>query len=560
MHNHVYSILLSRKKLTDIAFILSSLALTFVLTINFSIFIPYDGYIGTYYFVKLKYVAAAVFIMTPVYYCFLQKTNIVQTAIVQSSRLSFIISASLTVAMTMQLVLDCRKNLPNIIAAFTVHFRNTFLEQIGYKLFMMILCAASCFGAFVFILYTCNALIRFFSQFISEADCFEKRYFIVAFISCLFLICVFFSRTYAPWGSLDIVYQTDTIFVTEHYYPVFSYGYDFDWDIGCGGIRHPLATMLTYPVYVVVGIVSNFLYFIPNYQPFLYAVFHSILLIISAIALKRITHSPWASIIYSLSFPFIFFVVFIEKYQLSVFLMIMFVYAVMRKESNGTQKYFLIASSGMMLTSAVYGFFYGKEKTLWARIKEYIGVGLSFLAVLVATGRIHYIINFSYLSSQNFSTFVDGGNAINTLFNKIAGFTNLIASAFIPIAYEATEQNFYWKDLTNLPNWVGIIICVFLVISIIANRKKKVVWLLAFWLLWAAFQEIALGIGVGCDPLFSLYFTWPVIALTVMGINALIKNKRMRYAIYAGMMLVMLFLNAEHLNDLLDYLKIKAPI
>lgn len=549
-----------KKCISNILLVFSGLSLTFILTLNFSVKIVYEGYTAMDYSVMPIYAIIAVGISLLIYVFFLRKTDLINRSIANATRLSYIVSVSLTFFTSLQIILDCQKNYTHILSSCPRFFLDEVLNGYTYKGGLLLLSLLSSIALFFIVLYTSNMLIPFFQEFFSEVDKIEKYYFVAATIACCSLIMFFFTKSSAPWASLDLVYQTDTIFVTEHYYPVFSYGFDFDWDIGNGGIRHPIATLLTYPIYVVCSILAILLSYIPNIQPILYAIFQSEMLIFTAIVLKRITKSGWTLLLFSLSFPFVFFTIFIEKYQISVLLMVLFVYCVSRYKSTSLQKYFLFASSGMMLTSVVYGFFYGKERSFWKRIREYVSVAFAFLAVLVASGRIGYILNFTYLRTHNFEMFVDGGNEVHTLFNKFCGFTNLLTSSFIPVEYQVNELNFYWTDLVSNPNWLGLFILVLLITIVIINVKNRTVWLLFLWTAYSAVQELILGIGPGCDPLFSLYFTWPVISLVVIGINSVFKKYWSRALVYVPLFIVMFYLNVQHLVVLLNYITDKCPI
>lgn len=546
-----------KKRLTFFVVYVSMLMFTFIMTLNYSVDIHYEGYTAESYQVRLRNVALAVAIMIPLYVAFLKKTDAINLALCSAKKSWIVIAAICAGIISVQLLLDTRKNYSHIIDALTN--KVGVIEPFLTKLCLAAMCAGSIFAVFIIVLHLFCHLIPFGHEYLEEMDSFEKGYFVIVLPLCISVISYFYARTNAPWNSLDLVYQTDSVFLMEHYYPVFGFGYDFDWDIGCGGIRHPLATFLTYPIYIIVAFISNILYFVPNITPFLYATMQSILLILIGITIKRLTNSIWAAVIFAVSFPFSFFTIFIEKYQLSVFLMVMFLYAAVKKKEKFLQKYFLISAGGMMLTSVVCGFFYGTEKKIWPRIKEYIEVGVSFFVVLIATGRIGYILNFFYLKNQNYTMFFNGGIEELSIFNRLAGFSNLLTSTFIPVPYGGNEINFYWTDLTSKINIVGLLIALFVVMSVVLNRKKSVTWAFLLFIGYSLFQEVVLGIGPGCDPLFNLYFMWPTLALTIMGIEKLIKSKFARIIVYIPIVLVIAYLNVKHLSDLLAYLVSVSP-
>lgn len=554
------------KRIMDIVFILSCLAMTFVLSLNYSVYIEYDqmnGYQGADYKVMLPFAAIALILMIPVYIYIARKKNLLGSVIQDSQRLPLTVYIIITLLLVLQIIFDVQKNYTHLLEAFGKVIHNEFMLDKGYKIFLLSLCLGSIVGIFTFVAFTGNLLIDFFSNFFSEADVFEKYYFVIASLACCSLICYVFSKTTATWNSLDHVYQTDTIFITNNYFPVFSFGFDFDWDIGCGGIRHPMATLLTFPIHMVCSFVANFLNFVPNILPMLYAFAQAELLILTAIVLKRITRSYWTTILYSFSFPFVFFTIFVEKYTLSVFMVVFFVYAVLRQKSLASQKYFLIAGSGMMITSAFYGFFYGNQKKIWPRLKGYISVGLTFLATMVATGRVHYLLSFGALLNQNHKMFFGGAeDAIaHTFFNKASGFSNMLASCFVPVEYYINEfGQFYWPNLTTHINWFGVAIFLFMIATIISNYRSKKVWIIAHWMLLAIIEWFIMGINVGADPLFSQYFSWAVMMLVVIGIKTFIKKPVYRLFIYIPLILIMFYTNLVHLKVMIDYISTTFPV
>lgn len=548
--------------MTNILFVLSGTALTFLLTLNYSVLIQYDGYIGADYSVQPHFALLAAVIMLPVYIYIALKKDLLGRVVRNASRLTLTICVSLSLMLVLQLILDSQKNYWHIVTVFANHLPehvHILLDNLKiYKLALLVLSLGSSVAMFTFFTYAYELLKDFAKDFIAEVDVFEKYYFVIVTILCFGLICYIFARTDVPWNSLDAVYQSDPIFVTEHYFPVFSFGYDFDWDIGNGGIRHPLTTLLVFPIHFVCWVISVFFYFVPNILPTLYAFVLAEMLIVSAIALKRITKTVWTALLFTVSFPFVFFTVFVEKYQLSALLLILFSYTTLRRKNNETQKYFLIAGSGMMVTSAYMGFFYSNSRKFWEKLKDYISAGLTFFATLIATGRIHYILAFAYLNKQNSVMFFEGN--FPTISERIISFFNFIASCFIPVAAEATETTYYWTNLLTEMNWFGVAICAFLVFTLVRNWKSRKVRLFAHWIGLAILEWIFWGINCGAGPLFSLYFSWAVLSLFVLGVNSLIKKHACRAIVYVPLLVIMFYTNVAHMTDLLAFMVRISPL
>ena len=464
-------------------------------------------------------------------------------------------AAALAAILARKMILDTQKNLSHILEALGGRAPGERATLIT----LAALCVLSAFALFAFIGCARHLLVGFLKDFAARADRFETIFFPVVCALGAALIFFVYSRTSAPWDSIDLIYQTDTNYLSQHYYPVFSFGYDFDWDIGCGGIRHMLATLLTYPIHVVCWPVSKLLFFIPNALPMLYALVNVMLMAATAIALKRLTGSRWIAALYAASFPFTLFTLLLEKYPIAVFLMVMFAYCVLNGESRDLQKLFLISSTGMMFTACGQGFFYGESKKPLERIREYIAVGLSFVLTVIGSGRIYYVVGFFRLRKENYVRFVYDGLARKTIFNRVCGFTNLLASIFYPVKYYVRPQLFYWSGINKSLNPVGVAVFLFAVFVILWMRKNPTVRLFGWWLLLAAGQEIVLCIGVGADPLFSLFFGWGILGLVVMGVNGLVKSPRWRAAVYGITLALMAGTGFMHLRDLIAFMIDRAP-
>ena len=405
------------------------------------------------------------------------------------------------------------------------------------------------------------------------------------------------------WTTLDIIYQTDSSFIYEHYYPVFSNGFEFDWDIGNGGIRHPLTTLFTYPVYVVTSFMANLLFFVPNCQAVMYAVIQSVMLIVTVILLKRMIKSEWIYLIFTLSFPFLFFTIFVEKYQLATFFVVAYCYYIVVHPGKKKEvaELGMVGAAGTMITSAWLAFFWGEQKKIKGRIKEYAGLFLRFLAILIGSGRINYLWNFGYLINHNFRMFTGKElfskvvqavpalsactaflpeqiavamsmpiydrnlELIPVVVRRVCAFFNLLVSCLIPIPYTITEslwgENvFYWRSVTGELNILGIVIFVLLIAIFIKHRKERNVQVFSMWVLWAFLQFAVIGFSAGCSPLFSLYFAWAVIPLLLIGMKDVLKTPLQQMCGYGALSMIMLYTNYKHLYDLCAYMMVEGPV
>ncbi len=544
----------------DFLFVVSGVVFTFLMTLNYAVYIVYDGYTATGdYRVRLSYAVIAVVIMLPIYIYLSKYKDFVFRTLETASSYSFFFCVFISFFIVLQLIRDTEQNLSHILLAF--HYRGDISQYNGISgIAVWCVCALTTVSILIFMNYVVNIMVSWVIDLAVSMDKYDKIYFGVTLFFCISLICFFHSRTTAVWNSLDLVYETDAVFIHDHYYPVFSFGLDFDWDIGCGGIRHPLATMITYPIFVVVSVVANLLFWIPNVQAVLYAVVQSVMMILSAIMVSKIVKSKWVYLFFNLSFPFIFFTFFLEKYPIIVFFAVLYVYSTVSKENEEVQRYSLTAAGGMMITFALLGFFYGKGKRLKERLLEYNYAVMIFLLTMIGTGRIHYLLDLYRLLHQNSVMFIKDVTSDFTIRDKFCGFTNLIASCLIPVAYEETEWSFYWKHLTERVNVFGVAVLFIVVYSCGRYIKNKKMIPFMFWIFAGGIcQFFIIGCGTNAEPLFSLCFSWAVIPMLVLGIDQLVKKVKLRNAIYIGLLAVMFYMNYVHCQDLLAYLIRKAP-
>lgn len=548
------------KKFIDFLFVISGLVFTFLMTLNYAVYITYDGYTATGdYKVQLPYAVIAVLVILPVYIYLCKYKDFVSKTLEAASVYSFFFSTFIGIFIFLQLIQDTKRNLSHILLAF--HYRGDISQYSGIlSIVIWCVCFLTIVSILVFMNYAVNIMVSWCLGFRKKLDKYDMIYISVTLFLCVSLICFFHSRTTAVWDSLDLVYEMDTIFVYDHYYPVFSFGLDFDWDIGCGGIRHPLATMITYPMFVIVSVVANLLFWIPNVQAMLYALIQSVLMIFSVVMICKIVKSRWVYLFFTLSFPFVFYSFFLEKYPTVVFFAVLYVYSTVN-EKKEIQEYSFTAAGGMMITFTLLGVFYGKSRKLKERLQEYNGAAMYFLITLIGTGRIHYILDFYRLLHQNSIMFLEDSFSDFTIKDRFCGFTNLIASCLIPVAYEETERGFYWQHLTDRINFGGLLILLIIAYACGVYIKDKQIRPFGVWIfLGGICQFIIMGCGTGAEPLFSLCFSWAVIPMLLLGIDQLVKKDKIRNAIYICLLTVMFYMNYVHCQDLLMYLMRVAPI
>lgn len=543
-------------------FVISGIVLTTLLTTNYAIYLKYNeynGYRAGTYDISAKYIFIA-FILSIGIYLFLEiRKKFAKNVLEKSNTKMMLIAAFFSLACGYRLILDLEINSQKIIDKLCDKIRfipwENFWVEIQTPLFWS-LCIVSLFALFVFFMFFIeNAYIIVKDVYYNFLKI-DLYFLIVSFTFCIFLIFIYYQTSFGAWNSLDVVYQSDTTFIYNNYYGTFSFGYNYDYDIGIGGIRHPLATLYMYPINVIALILEKFLFFIPYIRPIFLACIQSLCMIFSVILIKKMVNSNWIYVLFPISYPFLVYIIILEKYQLSILFMIAFGYCYYRKLENDVSGTMLISGSGMMITSSLVGFFYGKEKKFHKRLLEYVSIGLYFFASVILSGRINYILNFPYLRSHHaaqFESFDVGG-----LWEKFCSFLCLMKSSFIPIPYENNELFIQWKG-ENFTLF-GLIVFWVVILGIVKNIKQRDTQFFAFWVGFSFVFVVFIGYGVGCIPLFALYFSWAIVPLFIKGINSIIKKDVIKNVVYSILALMMIYTNYQQMVFLYYALIQKTPV
>lgn len=531
-------------------FLVSSLFLTFILTINFSVIVDYSKYTGDTYYIKLWYASIACIISVPFYLCLYEKVKIVCL----KNKAASICSIVLTICFCSKLIQDTARNMEAIkYAAYSLGLAESVSNNLS--VWLSVACVITVFAGYKIIYYIVAHLIKFIQSIVFDMDKIEIFFLTVYLLFGLGLISYFYSQVNGQWTGVDLVYQMDSGFMYSHYYPVFSFGYDFDWDIGNGGIRHPLATFFSYPIHLLSVIPIALLGMVRNIQGIMYAFFQTVIIAFSGIFLERITRNKWTLLIYGLSFPSVFFCVFLEKYPLAVIFLLIFTVKTLRKEDNGMA---LMAAGGMTITSCFLGFFYGKSNKFAERIKEWVHIFFSFFATVVAAGRIHYIIDYSYLSKQNNICFFKVSST--SIIDRGKSFSNLILSCFIPLKSKVINGQYFWSDMQTKFSWLGYLIILILAYTIAFYWKNKEVQILGCWVLWALIQVVITGFSSDASCVFGYYFSWAVIGLFMIGTNHLLHNKYLKCTTYLILTVAMISLDYIQMREIFRYLLQTTPV
>ena len=413
----------------------------------------------------------------------------------------------------------------------------------------------SLFAAFSFILII-YILIKTIFPFIKNQyrslTKLEKRFIIITLVIGMLATTFLYSLTnafYLPKVNnkvvkYDILYTSDSGSLVSQ---------DTFINVGAeeNDIRQPLFAVFALPFAIGTSLLSEFIFFLPEIV--LFNVSQIFLLIISFIMLSRMLELDEKNrllflIFSTCTFSTILFSFMIEQYVLAFFYVVLTLY-VNYNNQNKTNYCYIGAVSTLLISGIL---FYLIDNI--SKIKNYIvsvfKCLVMFLITLVITGQALEFFDF-ILQIKSLMRF--GGNGIS-FYDKILQFLNFVSSIFIGpksnIAY-VTGKYRYFMDKVNSINFLGLIIIVLCLISILIIKKNKIVIQSFIWILFSFVILCLLGWGTNENGLilYSLYFSWGYTVLIFLLINKVF-NKYSKYIII-GLSLIILTINIYHLSQIL---------
>lgn len=497
-----------------------------------SVLLSFQFIIVDYYNDKMITLTALISFISAI--CFYKKTNKENYEIIKKNILFTIISIILTIIVMVQLYvtkgIECKEV-----------FQNGRLNPFEIKFFMMATIAALYIG-----IYLGNKIKEWLIDFWHALDRWDKKaYMIATIISFLTIIMAY--RANANWYlQYDKVYSLDSGWCFENILPKATY-YD---------IRHPILSMVTFPIWAVVSTVVNLI--VPgNLVVIVIAIIvqmiNAQLLILIGLQLKMLTKNKLVFIIYMLSFPTILYTMFFEKYQLCVFLMVLYVFTICHKKEKSIPS--LIAATGVMPTSCVIGMAELLTSDKWIeKVKKVLKILTIALITLICLGRGHIIehgLTEIQEKRQGFS------NKTYTISEKVIATTKMIQNCFIALPSSTTvkENTYWWEGLESKISMVAIIIMGTIIVGMIRNRKNLFVKISSVWIIFSFVLFVIFNWSTQETPLFTIYFSWAMIPLFIMGLDFMLEKVKANPKIVYGFIIgYMAIVNIETMLEIQNFL------
>lgn len=392
-----------------------------------------------------------------------------------------------------------------------------------------------------------NSLKQKLTDLYKELDDWDKKAYLFLSIVGLILITILYFYNSNFYLVYDKVYSLDCGYCSEKIFPNPTY-YD---------IRHPLLSIVTFPIYAVVDSVVKF-FFNGNLTSVVEAIILQFinvqLLILMGLIIKNLTQKKSIFIAYMLSFSSILYLLFFEKYILCTFLITLYVFDVCKKQKDGSILS-LILSAGCMPTSCFIGIL---ELINSSKIKEKIvkvfKIILITVLIFICLGRYGIFKNGYQDLLLTKSRFASHDYSIT---ERLISTTKMIQNVFVALPSNALNGMYWWDSITTNINILSLVIIAIIIIGIIKNRKSFFVKACAMWTLFSFILFVGLNWSIDGSPLFIIYFSWAIVPLFMMGLEYILEkvkiNKKVFYSITLSLITI---INIATIMDIINFINI----
>ncbi len=387
-------------------------------------------------------------------------------------------------------------------------------------------------------------------------------YTICILASCALVIFAF-SRSTAFYNirttSADTVYTSDTPWVL--YFKTYQ-------NPEGNGIKHPLLALFASPFISPVYFISSILR-IPDAAMYtaVTAIQTPIFACSNFLLAKAIDLTPQKRVCFMLLsfcvYSYMLFSVMAEQYIISYFWLSLFIYFLCRNKRAGA--FMTCAAGGTILTSLAlvpYDIYLNYNKKFLPLLRELVKQGITFIAIILAFGKIDVLIMFSEISDfsgQNLS-FSD------KIFQYIVFIKNYFVSpesAAIPNIHTPECLSWQLAPAEHL-NIAGLIILIFCAVSFLINRKKTISKISAFWICFSFFITVIIGWGTAENGLilYSIYFGWAFFVLLFQLAERICEKFKCKFilpVLSVGTSVYLLAVNIPGIMDMINFLAENYP-
>jgi len=435
--------------------------------------------------------------------------------------------------------------------------------------------------------YLCKGIVFYQEGFRLIINVFRLRWYIISAIAVIYYLILFFdevrnsitellSKTSERLKKVYIIISVVLTIVI-----VFSYirnimwfqmfdnvnGMDSRWcyeviykDVNYYDIRHPILGNLLFPIYAVVNSILELVApanLILRISAALFQILHIQCLLLMGLMLSALTKKMSSFLIYVVSFPTLLLFMAFEKYQICIFLVVLYVYEYVSDKKRAMTAVLLtgvIPTNGAIIFIELLG-----NRTIKEKFKSIIMIVFMGAATLVMSGRV-FLLNFAEVSSQISKMHHTFGRSTLSFFERSCAFLNMIKGSFIGLSSVITGKAYSWENVCSIPDLLSIFLLVIILVGII-TKFKSVITKVCLFVLVESFALIVLINWAPYEaPVFSIFFSWAYIVLFVYGIEFLlgfIVNKRKM--IEVSLIILMAIINLSMVIDIDQFLMEANP-
>ncbi|MEA4915600.1 MAG: hypothetical protein VB061_13625 [Christensenella sp.] len=418
-----------------------------------------------------------------------------------------------------------------------------------------IVCILALFALFTWFYLLSDAAVRFVRRWIASSCRAEQLYLLIGSAIAVVAIVLVYSQTTAFLGGgtpYDVVYTTDSgnLVSTNSFFYVNAYEND---------IRQPLFAVFSMPFAVVSMLLGKLLFFVPNAYMLVLACVQAVLLLFGFTLFARVlgldgTDRVLFLLLLAVSYPTLLFLFTVEQYVFSVFWVFVLLYVWHERGQNRALPF--VAASGSLLTSGVLFPLLLEEKSAKERVRALLSGGLAFLAVFVVFARVP-LLNRALQNVKDIASFA--GEAVS-LPDRALQFFAFVSACFARPAAVVDLATYTHASYQLLPvtgmHWLGLVLFALALVSAALNWRDRSLRVCS---LWAAFSVLLLFVvGWGASEngmvLYTLYFFWAYAALLYALLKRVLReNHRLRYAIVAAVICILVCANAFGMLDLFRF-------
>lgn len=332
-------------------------------------------------------------------------------------------------------------------------------------------------------------------------------------------------------------------------------------------IRHPYAQIFNTPMGVISRIVGQMFHFIPYAQTHAFQLFTIMMIATTGVLVTRLLRlkekilQMTAFVAYVCLYSTLVFTFAVEMYVPSVLFLVLFVYSVTRRWSFRWNVFFLVISTGYIITSAVAGILLVLRKG--DTIRQRAVKGFAALGIFLVSGLVFGKL-LTLLHAKSATGVVHSFSGDTGIVEKLHQFTNFIATTLTAGYHEVFYDGMFYKYRTaeiaiHQINPVGIIILVLVLFGVWAGRKHAITWITAGWAAVAFGICVIIGWGSVLNEmaLYSFYFGWAYFILAFIGvkwvIGIIVKGDIVRRWTLAVTCLILSVVNLVAFGDIIRF-------